>query len=143
LHCVGIVTAKRPKGNNEMTSKARLSSILSVSVVVLATAACGGSGTQTETSPSPSAAPTTTSGAVTGTTEPAVTKVSANTASESEIEAALASAGVSNSARWAAEVVEYRPYPADDPNLTKLRENLAKYNPGEETVNKIVSALTP
>ena len=35
------------------------------------------------------------------------------------------------------------PYPADDPDLTKLRENLAKYNPGEETVDKIVSALTP
>jgi hypothetical protein len=72
-----------------------------------------------------------------------VTKVSANTASESEIEAALSAAGVTNAGRWAEEVVEYRPYPADDPKLTKLRENLAKYNPGEETVDKIVSALTP
>jgi hypothetical protein len=78
-----------------------------------------------------------------GTTGPAVAKVSANTASESEIEAALRAAGVSNSGRWAKEVVEYRPYPADDPNLTKLRESLAKYNPGQETVDKIVSALTP
>ena len=58
-------------------------------------------------------------------------------------EAALAAGGVSNPARWAEEVVEYRPYPADDPNLTKLRENLAKYNPGPETVDKIVLALTP
>ena len=41
------------------------------------------------------------------------------------------------------EVVEYRPYPADDPNLTTLRENLAKYNPGQETTDKIVSALQP
>ncbi len=39
--------------------------------------------------------------------------------------------------------MEYRPYPADDPNLTKLRDNLAKYNPGQETTDKIVSALTP
>jgi len=71
------------------------------------------------------------------------TTVSANTASEEEIAAALDDAGVSNADRWAAEVVEYRPYPADDPDLTKLRDNLAKYNPGEETTDKIVSALTP
>jgi hypothetical protein len=70
-------------------------------------------------------------------------KVSANTASEDEISDALEQAGVSNPGRWAEEVVEYRPYPPDDPNLTKLRDNLAKYNPGQTTVDKIVSALTP
>lgn len=70
-------------------------------------------------------------------------KVSANTASEDEITQALTAAGVSNPGRWAEEVVEYRPYPSDDPDLTKLRQNLAKYNPGEETTDKIVSALTP
>ena len=70
-------------------------------------------------------------------------KVSANTASEGEIAAALASAGVPNPKRWAKEVLEYRPYPTNDPNLTKLRNNIAKYNPGQETTNKIVSALTP
>jgi hypothetical protein len=69
--------------------------------------------------------------------------VSANTASEDDITGALQAAGVSNPSRWAEEVVEYRPYPADDPNLGKLRDNLAKYNPGQETVDKIVSALTP
>jgi hypothetical protein len=73
----------------------------------------------------------------------ATTKVSANTASESEITAALASAGVPNPKRWAKEVIEYRPYPKNDPNLTKLRTNIAKYNPGQETTDKIVSALTP
>ncbi len=50
---------------------------------------------------------------------------------------------MSNADRWAEEVVEYRPYPAGDSNLTKLRDNLLKYNPGEETTDKIVSALTP
>jgi hypothetical protein len=70
-------------------------------------------------------------------------KVSANTASEDEIAQALTAAGVSNPGRWAEEVVEYRPYPSDDPDLAKLRQNLAKYNPGEETTDKIVSALTP
>ncbi len=69
--------------------------------------------------------------------------MSANTASVDEIAAALESAGVSNAERWAEEVVEYRPYPPDDPDLTKLRDNLAKYNPGEETTDLIVSALTP
>ncbi|MFG1705382.1 hypothetical protein ACFLIM_19510 [Nonomuraea sp. M3C6] len=70
-------------------------------------------------------------------------KVSANTASESEITAALEAAGVDNAARWTREVMEYRPYAADDPNLTSLRDNLAKYNPGQQTVDKIVSALVP
>ncbi|MER6947549.1 hypothetical protein ABT294_26305 [Nonomuraea sp. NPDC000554] len=70
-------------------------------------------------------------------------KVSANTADESQIAAALQAAGVANAERWAREVVEYRPYDAGDSDLTSLRQNLAKYNPGEETVHKIVSALTP
>lgn len=70
-------------------------------------------------------------------------KVSASTASEDEIAQALTAAGVSNPGRWVEEVVEYRPYPSDDPDLGKLRQNLAKYNPGEETTNKIVAALTP
>jgi hypothetical protein len=70
-------------------------------------------------------------------------KVSANTASEQDILSALIKAGVINPTRWTKEVIEYRPYPANDPNLGKLRQNLAKYNPGQDTVDKIVSALTP
>ncbi|MEU7855451.1 hypothetical protein [Nonomuraea sp. NPDC049141] len=70
-------------------------------------------------------------------------KVSANTADEAQITAALGSAGVTNPERWAREVMEYRPYAADDNDLTSLRQNLAKYNPGQDTVDKIVSALTP
>jgi len=124
-----------------MVCKARLS-FFGVVTVVLAATGCGGS-TATSDSPSTSAARAATSAPAGATTAPAGAKVSANTASDSEIESALSTAGVSNAARWAHEVVEYRPYPADDPNLTKLRDNLAKYNPGQETVDKIVSALTP
>ena len=131
-----------------MTIKAKFSSVLAL-CAILATAACGESATTsettapaTETTAPATAAPTTGAEATSPSPQPAA-KVSANTASQSDIEAALAAAGVSNPARWAEEVVEYRPYPADDPDLTKLRENLAKYNPGEETVDKIVSALTP
>jgi hypothetical protein len=123
-----------------MTSKARLSCGLIVGVGVLV-AGCGGS-TTTSDSSSPATTTQATSSAA-GPAAPAGAKVSANTASDKEIESALAAAGVSNPGRWAHEVVEYRPHPMDDPNLQKLRDNLAKYNPGEETLDKIVSALTP
>jgi hypothetical protein len=68
--------------------------------------------------------------------------VNANTASQDEVAAALDEAGVPNGARWAKEVVEYRPYPTDDPTFAKLRQNLAKYNPGPGVVDMIVSALS-
>lgn len=123
-----------------MTSKARLSLICAVTTVALVTAGCGGSTTTNGSNSSTPSAGTTSSASAT--VKPGA-KVSANTASESDIVAALNAAGVSNAERWAKEVVEYRPYPSDDPNLTKLRESLAKYNPGQETVDKIVSALTP
>ncbi len=70
-------------------------------------------------------------------------KISANTATAAEIQAALTAAGVPNPANWTREVMEYRPYPADDANLGKLRQNLVKYNPGAGVVDAIVSALKP
>jgi len=133
-----------------MTTKARLSSICIGTVLAIALAGCGGS-TASSAGTASAPAPTSSPGASDSSSgfgqpaaqKPAMQKVSANTASEEEIDAALRSAGVSNSGRWADEVVEYRPYPADDPNLSKLRENLAKYNPGQDTTDKIVSVLTP
>jgi hypothetical protein len=127
----------------------RLAAGCAVAVLALGLSACGGSTTTTPAAPpasaaAPAAAPSdddTDTDATDATTSGA--KVSANTASEDEIADALDAAGVSNPARWAEEVVEYRPYPADDPDLTKLRDNLAKYNPGQETTDKIVSALAP
>jgi hypothetical protein len=104
-------------------------------------AGCGGSTTKSDSSSQATTTQATSS--ATGPAAPAGAKVSANTASDKEIESALAAAGVSNPGRWTHEVVEYRPYPMDDPNLQKLRDSLAKYNPGQETVDKIVSALTP
>lgn len=72
----------------------------------------------------------------------AIRKVNANTASVPELQKALESAGVPNAARWAREVEEYRPYPTDDPTFAKLRQNLAKYNPAPDVVEKIISALS-
>ncbi|MGZ5394887.1 MAG: hypothetical protein ACXWEI_05280 [Mycobacterium sp.] len=123
-----------------MSSKANLSFVLIAAVIVFLTVACGGSTTRDSTSAPVTATPGSPSP---GTGQPATAKVSANTASKEQIEAALRDAGVSNPARWAEEVLEYRPYPSDDPNLTKLRDNLAKYNPGQQTIDKIVSALSP
>ncbi len=121
----------------------RLLAAAAACAFALGLAACGSGSAPSGSAPSAATAPTTSSGATGTTTAASAEKVSANTASEDEIATALESAGVSNPDRWAEEVVEYRPYPADDPNLSQLRENLAKYNPGQETTDKIVSVLTP
>lgn len=68
--------------------------------------------------------------------------MNANTATVAEIAAVLDSNGVTNSAKWAKEIGEYRPYPADDPTFASLRKNLAKYNPSTATVDGIVASLT-
>ena len=75
--------------------------------------------------------------------KPAATgKVSANTATRAQMQAAFEAAGVTNAGRWAGEVEEYRPYPADDPNFAKLRKELAKYNIAADVLEKIISTLT-
>lgn len=70
-------------------------------------------------------------------------KVSANDATEAELVAAFEAAGIANAAKWADEVMEYRPYPTDDPELTALQEELAKYNPSPETLQQILDTLEP
>jgi DNA uptake protein ComE-like DNA-binding protein len=80
---------------------------------------------------------TTTVGATTATS----TKVNANSASQAELQAAFQAAGISNSAQWAREVVEYRPYTADDTNWGKLRKELAKYNIASDVLEKIIAML--
>ena len=121
-------------------TRSRLPVLCATAALAVALAGCGGTTSSAGAPPAPPATSAAEGGAGTAA---AGAKVSANTASEDEIADALEQAGVSSPSRWAEEVVEYRPYPADDPNLTKLRDNLAKYNPGQETTDKIVSALTP
>ena len=127
--------------------RARLAlAILAASIVV---GACsGGSAATPSTTPTATASPQSSSAPASTTpaaasSEAAVGKVSANTASQSEIAAALAAAGVPNAERWAREVTEYRPYPADDPTLQVLQDNLVKYNPDPATLAGILSALQP
>jgi hypothetical protein len=119
-------------------------------VLALTLTACsGGAGGTASTATGPvgatvSAAPTAAESVGVG-ASPATTavKVSANTASETEIASALEAAGVLNATRWAREVTEYRPYPLDDPTLQHLQDNLAKYNPDPATLAEILSALKP
>jgi hypothetical protein len=108
-------------------------------------AACGGAGaTQSAATAAPAAATTVpASTTAPGGTAGTITKVSANTATQSELVAALTAAGVPNADRWAREVMEYRPYAADDPTLQHLQDNLAKYNPDPATLAGILAALQP
>lgn len=113
-----------------------------ISAVVLGAslAACGGSNPAAYSS---AAEPAVEIPAEPGEPAQNAAKMSANSASEAELVTALRAAGVSNPERWAEEIIEYRPYASDDVNLAKLRQNLAKYNPGQQTLEKILSALQP
>lgn len=71
-----------------------------------------------------------------------VPKVNANTASQAELLQAFQAAGIPNAAQWVREVMEYRPYPTDDPTFSKLRGELAKYNPGPEVIDQIIAVLS-
>jgi len=145
-----------------MRHSLRLSTLAIAGVLTLA--ACGGGNDNATVTPSAQASttvttaaatsptttvastPTTAAAGVTTTapppTTPAVAKVPANTATSAELVAAFTAAGISNPANWAREVIEYRPYPTNDPNLANLRQNLAKYNPGPGVVDAIVATLS-
>jgi hypothetical protein len=106
--------------------------------------ACGGSAGTPETGRPPAAASAPASAPGTATAPAAVAgRVSANDATKAEIVAALRGAGVPGAERWADEVIEYRPYPADDPQLTRLRANLDKYEPAPGVIDAIVAVLRP
>jgi hypothetical protein len=114
--------------------------MVAIGAVVLGAslAACSGSTPAYSSAPAPAAA-----GEEPGEPAQYAAKVSANSASEAELVTALRAAGVSSPERWAEEIIEYRPYASDDVNLTKLQQNLAKNNPGQQTLEKILSALQP
>ena len=80
-------------------------------------------------------------GADSGETVTAGGKLSANNASDEELEAAFEVAGILNADLWAHEVEEYRPYSVDDTDFDKLRRELAKYNPGLGVVDSIIELL--
>jgi hypothetical protein len=73
-------------------------------------------------------------------TSAATGSINANTASIAELQAAFEAAGISNADRWAREVAEYRPYPAD-PSWTQLRQEMSKYNIASDVLEKIIGLL--
>ncbi len=87
-------------------------------------------------------APASTSATATATPSTATAWVSANNATNAQLIAAFTAAGIPNPSSWAREVQEYRPYDTSDANLTKLRQNLVKYNPAAGVVDKIVATLS-
>ena len=138
-----------------MTTKARIAAV-AAAVALLALAACSGDedtsvdaaqAPTTITSTIPASSTTTTTPATSTpttaatTTTPQSTKVSANNTTVAELQRAFEAAGISNASRWALEVEEYRPYPSD-PGFAKLRQELAKYNPGPGVVDQIVATLS-
>jgi hypothetical protein len=122
----------------------KLPSAIGLALIAVALWGCGGSGTSAvTTATAPIATATATLGTAASTSPPSATKVSANTATSAELTAAFTAAGIPNPASWTREVIEYRPYPADDANFAKLRNELAKYNPAPGVVDKIVATLKP
>lgn len=123
-----------------MSPKKYLAPILLTATLGLgACGSSGGSDAAATTAPTTADAGTATTAADAG---GSVAKVSANDASRSEIAAALTAAGVDNADRWAGEVVEYRPYDDSADGFPRLREELAKYNPADGVVDKIISVLS-
>lgn len=106
-----------------------------------ATATTATAAPKTGTAAATSAAPTGTSVAAGASATPRP-RVSANNATREQLQAAFEAVGITGASGWAREVVEYRPYPADDANLPKLRQNLVKYNPGPGVVDAIVATLS-
>ena len=114
-----------------------------------ATATTAAAPTTTKAATATTAAGAATTRAATATTSPAATaatstaggKINANTASQAELQAGFEAAGISNAAKWAREVTEYRPYRATDANWSKLRQELAKYGPSIDLVDKIIATL--
>lgn len=116
----------------------RIVAAATAALLAAALTACGTAAPTSTGSPAPTSA-----GATSSATAPAAGTVSANDASEDELTAALEAAGVTNAGRWAGEIVEYRPYDAGDTGFAALREELAKYNPDDATLEKIISVLEP
>ncbi len=139
------------------TSTRRMSLALSAIAAVTLTA-CGGGGNkvatfdaQTTTTAAVAGATTTAAGGATTTTAAGGTTTNAKPASSSgkvnvnsttipELQKAFEGVGVTQAARWAAEVDEYRPYP-NDPKWGKLRQELGKYNIAPDQLDKIISVL--
>jgi hypothetical protein len=70
-------------------------------------------------------------------------RVPIGSSSEDDIAAALRANGVEDPQKWAQVILNNAPYPADDPNMTKLRQVLQQQNADPATIEKIVNTVQP
>lgn len=70
-------------------------------------------------------------------------KQSINDSSVQDVAAALSTNQVHDPEKWAKVVMQYRPYPNDDPSLGKLRQALADNHADSRTVEQITAVLQP
>lgn len=70
-------------------------------------------------------------------------KQSINDASVQDITAALRTNQVHDPEMWAKVVMQYRPYPNDDPHLGKLRQAMADNHADPQTIDQITAVLQP
>ncbi len=120
--------------------------LLGLTLVVAGTVAACGGGAAAPTESAATSAPSSTasvepsSAASVEASADASVKLDANTATQEELAAAFAAAGISNPDKWAREVAEYRPYP-NDPTWAQLRQELGKYNIDPAVLEQIISLL--
>ena len=112
----------------------RVVALLLLLTLALVIAACGEDSGDSPTGATSPATPAAGEAATAG-------KLSANNATEEELEAAFAAAGIKNPGAWAHDVEHHRPFPADDPDFAKLRRGLADHNAAPEIVETIVGLL--
>ena len=70
-------------------------------------------------------------------------KQSVNDSSVQDVAATLRTAQVHDPEKWARVIMQYRPYPNDDPHLGKLRQALADNHADPQTIEQITAVLQP
>jgi hypothetical protein len=114
--------------------------LLPVLALAVSIAACSGPGASPAATATSTAAATGIASGAAPSTATGIVKVNANTATQAELQAAFEAAGISNAAKWAKEVAEYRPYAAD-PTWATLRRELGKYNIDPTVLEQILALL--
>jgi hypothetical protein len=113
-------------------------------LVVLTAAGLLGSGTAcTDTSRSGSDAPGVTLPAPASAGPAATERKSIERSSTKDLAATFRTNGIADPEHWAEVVTDHRPYPADDPALTKLRTVLERERADPALTQKIIDLLAP
>jgi hypothetical protein len=116
--------------------------ITAAALAAITVAGCS-SGSQSRSGSDQPGVPAPPQSAAPGATPSEESKISINSSSDKDIAAALRANHVDDPEQWARRIGEDRPYPTTDRNLTKLRQDLARYNPDPQTLNKIIATLRP